>query len=223
MGTMPPQSILRCQVPSLLLPPALAMMLLASTPAADFVAPIHQIDLDRAPVDRWRKVMLAQVEQHGWEYSFKPVLDYIGTIVPAELWVKHDLELQLVAEPIVGPEMTAELRGIHRVAQNELKKTVTLSELLFFQIFYEILMQCTGVLARDADGQVFHGRNMDIGLTVENITVQVQWMRGGEKLLETTQFLGYVGVHTGMRVGGWSVEANERVVLEPGPKIGYKK
>eukprot|EP01050_Picozoa_sp_SAG11_P018177 SAG11_NODE_2707_length_3064_cov_1.595278_3_plen_285_part_00 len=29
-------------------------------------------------------------------------------------------------------------------------------------------------------------------------------------------------MHTGMRVGGWTVEANERVVLEPGPLIGYK-
>lgn len=61
----------------------------------------------------------------GWQHTFKPVLDYISTIVPADLWVKYDLELQLVAEPIIGAEMTAELRGIHRVAQNELHETVT--------------------------------------------------------------------------------------------------
>lgn len=83
-------------------------------------------------------------------------------------------------------------------------------------------MQCTGVLARNHRAEVFHGRNMDIGLVVANITAQARWMKGGAKLLETTQFLGYVGVHTGMRAGGWTVQANERVVLEPGPKIGYK-
>jgi hypothetical protein len=109
-----------------------------------------------------------------------------------------------------------ELRGIHRVARDVLKETVTLSELLFFQIFYEIrprppggppgalgvshsksapydgfvwaraaldgqkrrfparaVMQCTGVLARNGRAEVFHGRNMDIGLTVQNITAQV--------------------------------------------------
>lgn len=43
---------------------------------------------------------------------------------------------------------------------------VTLSELEFFQIFYEILMQCTGILARDQHGHIVHGRNMDIGKLV---------------------------------------------------------
>ena len=39
----------------------------------------------------------------------------------------------------------------------------------------------------------------------------------------STQYLGYVGVHTGMSTHGWSVQANERVVLAPGPGIGYDK
>ena len=30
-------------------------------------------------------------------------------------------------------------------------------------------------------------------------------------------------LHTGMRMSGWSVQANERVVLAAGPKIGYQK
>eukprot|EP01050_Picozoa_sp_SAG11_P018179 SAG11_NODE_2707_length_3064_cov_1.595278_5_plen_192_part_00 len=116
--------------------------------SSDFIAPIIQVDLDQPPSERWKVAMLKQVEQHGWEFSFKPVLDYIATIVPEEMWIRYDLELQLVAEPIVGAEMTAELRGVHAVAQNVLKQRITVSELLFFQIFYEILMQCTGVLAR---------------------------------------------------------------------------
>jgi hypothetical protein len=57
---------------------------------------------------------------------------------------------------------------------------------------------------------------MDIGLLVENITAQVSWVKGGEEVLTTTQFLGYAGVHTGMRPRGWSVQANERVVLVDG-------
>jgi hypothetical protein len=195
---------------------------LIHTARADFAAPKYVIDLARPPEDRWTEVMEAQLALHGWEHTFGPVLDYIAAIVPTEDWIRYDLELQLVAEPIVGEEMTRELRGIHRVAV-QLGHRVTVSELLFFQIFYEILMQCTGVLAAggpDREHTVWHGRNMDIGLTVANITAQVSWTRAGEQLLETTQFLGYVGVHTGMRIGGWSVEANERVVLSPGPVIG---
>jgi hypothetical protein len=36
------------------------------------------------------------------------------------------------------------------------------------------LMQCTGApVARNGHAKVFHGRNIDIGLIVENITAQV--------------------------------------------------
>ena len=90
----------------------------------------------------------------------------------------------------------------------------------------------------------------DIGLPVQNITTQVNWKkhRGGKTIVTSTQFLGYLGIHTGnnnnnnnnptsfcntkqqnikhhnvgMRAGGWSVQANERVVLSPGPIIGYQ-
>eukprot|EP01050_Picozoa_sp_SAG11_P018178 SAG11_NODE_2707_length_3064_cov_1.595278_4_plen_54_part_00 len=48
---------------------------------------------------------------------------------------------------------------------------------------------------------MYHGRNMDIGLIVENITAQVQWMREGEKVLETTQFLGSVQTETPQSFG----------------------
>jgi hypothetical protein len=36
-----------------------------------------------------------QVEKHGWEFTFKPVLDYINTVAPAHMWLEFDLELQV--------------------------------------------------------------------------------------------------------------------------------
>ena len=87
-------------------------------------------------------------------------------------------------------------------------------------------MQCTGVLVKSDDGgagHMAHGRNMDIGLDVGNLTAQVTWMHGNQPVMTTTQFVGYTGVHTGMRLGGWTVQANERIVLTPGPEIGWEK
>ena len=66
----------------------------------------------------------------------------------------------------------------------------TVSELLFFQVFYEILMECTAILTHDSEGRVVHARNMDMGLTVKNITAQVTWTKGGKPVMVTTQFLG---------------------------------
>ena len=96
--------------------------------------------------------------------------------------MKYDDELRKVAEPIIGPEVTLELAGIVEVARG-IGHNVTMSELEFFQIFYEILMQCTGILAKDEAGHVLHGRNMDIGLPVENVTAQVSWKRGGQTMM----------------------------------------
>jgi len=157
------------------------------------------------------------------EYSFKPFLDYINKIVPKDIWTKYDEELQLIAEPLVGDEVVRELKGIVKTARS-VGVDVTLSELEYFQIFYEILMQCTGIIAKDEKGDVIHGRNMDFGVPVENITVQVNWQRKNKTVGTSTNFLGYQGVHTGMRSNQWSVQANERVILEPGPKpLNYAK
>ena len=89
-------------------------------------------------------MMLEQIAKHGWEYTYGPIFAYIDTIFPPETWVKYDDELRKVAEPIIGPEVTLELAGIVEVARG-IGHNVTMSELEFFQIFYEILMQCTGI------------------------------------------------------------------------------
>ena len=51
-------------------------------------------------------------------------------------------------------------RRIYQQVAGQLGHNVTRSELEFFQLFYEILMQCTGILARDEHGHIIHGRNM---------------------------------------------------------------
>ena len=84
--------------------------------AADFDAPVYTLDLDLPPEERWKESMLGQINRHGWEYSFKPALDYIDTVVPPSLWAEHEMELRAIAEPIIGTEATAELRGIQQLA-----------------------------------------------------------------------------------------------------------
>jgi hypothetical protein len=187
-------------------------------------SPKYTISLDDEPHDRWKAAVNDTLNRHGWNHSYAPILSFINSVIPFDVWKKHDELLVRVAKPIVGDELSAEVLGVYELAQARgYDDRVTHSQLLFFQVFYEILMQCTGLLARDpASGGLLHGRNMDIGLQVENVTAQVTWTRGGKAVLTTTQYLGYMGVHTGMRLGGWSVQANERPVLAPGPLIGYQ-
>jgi len=198
----------------------LLLLLLLNGVRADFDAPRYDLDLDAPAKERWKVPMLEQIAKHGWENSYGPIFTFINGVFPSAMWHQYDDLLRSVAEPIIGHEFVEELAGIVEVAQ-AIGQNVTMSELEFFQIFYEILMQCTGVLALNDHDELIHGRNMDIGLPVENITMQVAWQKGGKTVFTSTQFLGYVGVHTGMRHDGWSVQANERVVLAAGPE-GYE-
>jgi len=190
---------------------------------ADFDAPKYTIDLDRLPSERWGPLVEDMLDLHGWNKSFGPVIDYMTNITPLEDWRKHDFAFQGVGLGLLGFEYLEECRGVYAVARKRgFGDKLTAGMLVFFQLFYELLMECTGIVAQTPDGSVTHGRNMDIGLPVTNITAQVTWIRGGKDVLITTQYLGYFGVHTGMRVGGWSVQANERVLLEIGP-WGWEK
>lgn len=185
---------------------------------ADFPAPQYVVDLDSKPVDRWGPLFKKQVELHGWDDSYGPVIDFMTGLLPMADWQRYDLELQALGLGLFGEEYFEEILGIHSMAkQIGVGDKVTIGMFVFFQLFYELVMECTGILARDAGGKVVHGRNMDIDLHVSNITAQVSWLRDGQEVLMTTQYLGYLGVHTGMRLGGWSVQANERTVLEFGP------
>jgi hypothetical protein len=198
-------------------------VLLVSRGLADFPAPEYVLDLDQPAFQRWQPLLENAVKLKGWEYTYAPVIGYMTGVLPMEDWKKHDWELQMAGLALFGQEYFEEIRGMYAKAEElGYGQNVTTGMLVFFQLFYELDMECTGILARDEDGNVVHGRNMDIGLPVQNITAQVTWVRGGEPLLVTTQYLGYLGVHTGMRKGGWSVQANERVVLEPGP-WGWQK
>eukprot|EP00658_Telonema_sp_P-2_P077404 TRINITY_DN6997_c0_g2_i3.p1 TRINITY_DN6997_c0_g2~~TRINITY_DN6997_c0_g2_i3.p1 ORF type:complete len:460 (-),score=105.78 TRINITY_DN6997_c0_g2_i3:83-1315(-) len=210
----------------------LPLLPLLATALADMPAPEYTLDLDLPPSQRWQHIMRSQMSLHGgYNHTFGPLVEFAQHIIPAETWRKYDLELQAAALPFVGDEVTEELSGIQILAR-ELGYEVQLSLLQWFQIFYELMMQCTGVLVRaSADGAILHGRNMDIGLPLENITTTVHWTRAGETVMTSTQFLGYVGLHTGMRRSnsnlsagaGWSAQVNERIVLAAGPVIGYQK
>lgn len=190
---------------------------------ADFVAPRYKVNLDAKPEDRWAPIFEDVINKHGWNHSFGPMIDFMTDIVPMEDWIRYDLIIQAVGMYLFDAEYYKELNGVYALVEKlGLQDKVTRSMLIFFQLFYELLMECTGIVANRPDGVVMHGRNMDLPAPLQNITVTLTWVKGGKNQLITSQFLGYLGVHTGMRLDGWSVEANMRVILSPRGPLNYK-
>jgi len=73
---------------------------------------------------------------------------------------------------------------------------------------------CTSIVARQADGKIIHGRNMDFGFpdAMRNASYIGQFYQNGVYLFEAVMFGGYVGVASGYQPNQYSLTLNARGV-----------
>ena len=71
---------------------------------------------------------------------------------------------------------------------------------------------CTSVVAEDAHGSIWHGRNLDWNLppVLRSLVVDLDYQRGNETVFTGTTFVGFSGVMSGIRAGGWSASIDAR-------------
>jgi len=73
---------------------------------------------------------------------------------------------------------------------------------------------CTGIIARDQHGSVFHARNLDFqpGPYMQQIVYIGKFMRGGQEVFRAQMMAGYSCLVTGMKPGpnGFTYETNTR-------------
>lgn len=71
---------------------------------------------------------------------------------------------------------------------------------------------CTSIVAEDADGHIYHGRNLDwnLGDALLKLIINVDYQRGGKTVFTGTTLVGFIGVLNGMRAGQWSWSMDAR-------------
>lgn len=73
---------------------------------------------------------------------------------------------------------------------------------------------CTGIIIRDEEGSVYHGRNLDFSFAkwLQKMTFFGNFVKGGKKLFTAQMIAAYPAVITGMRGGsnGYTIEINTR-------------
>jgi N-acylethanolamine-hydrolysing acid amidase len=81
---------------------------------------------------------------------------------------------------------------------------------------------CTSIVAQDSSGNVVHGRNLDWNIPndLRNLTVQVDFLKGGKVVATGVVTAGFVGVLTGISPSGFSASINERE-LGGHPTVDY--
>jgi len=155
----------------------------------------YTVNLDLSPEHRWSSVI--EGERDRILASHRELLGFLGPWVDGLRWIGGPL---------------AWMRSGSMMYYNEINSVATglglpVFDVLLCQIAYEICASCTTIMCPEGR----HIRTMDWPLdALRNVTVRVNFQRGGATVLRTITWAGYIGVLTGLRPGGYSVSINYR-------------
>jgi len=185
----------------------------AYPPPDSTILPEFVIDLDSAPEHRW-----AEPIGH-FKKEINKLLDLVtGSSLVSKVteYLDRDVDEYLDLFP---KDWGKELRGIAAVLDADI------GDVFLYNIAYELFGLCTSIVAQDATGHVYHGRNLDFGLwpnfnftdfqwgltgDLRDILFNVNFTRSGEVLYRSTVFGGYIGVLTAVKKGALSISVDTR-------------
>ncbi|XP_072920658.1 acid ceramidase isoform X2 [Hemitrygon akajei] len=185
--------------------------------------PWYKINLDSTPRKRWNQLINdKKVELTNLIQVIKDMaIDFFPSGKLIEL---VDKGLAPLVDTLPSP-FDEELKGIADVSG------VPLGEIMLFNIFYEVFTVCTSLVAEDKAGKLYHARNLDFGLflgwDIKNnswmipeylkpLTVNLDFQRNNRTVFKSTNFVGYVGMLTGMKPGTFTLTMNERFSIDGG-------
>ncbi|GMR45257.1 hypothetical protein PMAYCL1PPCAC_15452, partial [Pristionchus mayeri] len=176
----------------------------------------YKIDLNKEEHERWREVAEDFTPQISATVDLvKAIVYQVGgdTAVDALLDLVKDTPDKLTEPYRTEIKAMADLTGIQ------------IEELTLLNLFYELGLACTSLVAIDYDGRVFHGRNLDFGLfflwnteehmweltrKLKGMVAQFEFYKDGKSLFKGVTFAGHLGILTGVRKGAFSVSLNSR-------------
>lgn len=87
-------------------------------------------------------------------------------------------------------------------------------KLFFLNFMYEFstFKACTGILIRNSEGRVMHGRNLDFEMweILSKLVVNVEYYRGGQRVFSVDTVAGSVFALTGIRHGAFALNVDTR-------------
>ena len=72
---------------------------------------------------------------------------------------------------------------------------------------------CTSVSVQQNRSEYFLARNLDYGyqeFLIEN-SIKLIFLKDGSPIFETIGHAGFIGAHSGLRLGGYAITLNERI------------
>ena len=188
--------------------------------------PHYNINLDLNPEERWAEI--ASTYKTGIHTLINTFLNHsiggpntkLGHLVKEYLDLDHYRLLEKI-----GDEYAGEIRGVSKYADLDIGYATVI------QAVYEIEGLCTSIVAQDADGRIYHGRNLDFGLfsgynwtdgeggfpgewelteALRPLLFTASFQRNGVTIFNSTQFAGYIGILTGSKGGAFGLTVDSR-------------
>ncbi|XP_037569256.1 acid ceramidase-like [Dermacentor silvarum] len=191
-------------------------------PLNSSVVPSFVINLDLPPRERWVEVAKAkETEVYKMHEALKNLtVDVLGDRVLKLI----DTEMPKLLSTLPW-QFTEEMKSLSEITG------LPLGEVVLYNVFYEFFTVCTSIVAQDANGEIYHARNMDFGLFLgwdsQNHTwamtevlrptvIKLDFQRSQKTVFKAVSFAGYLGILTGVKQGAFSMTVNERFNLNGG-------
>lgn len=165
--------------------------------------PWYQIDLDLEPEKRWENIIPV----------YAKVLDGLNDFLDQNLVVEFGYFLGLfVIKPFlwllswlsfifVNKSYIQEIKSISLLIEKNGGNT-NFHQLLMMNLAYDLIVKCTSIVYKDDQNRLWHLRNMDWVDSSDNLlkrtTINIEWFKNGELVFISTNWVGMVGVLTGM-------------------------
>jgi hypothetical protein len=170
------------------------------------------VNLDVPPEQRWAHI----ITMPRYKQELLKTLEVVENMLPT-------LEREVVdfVFNVISPQIEHFLGDYGREIQGSADiLNIDVGYALLINLVYEIIAHCTSIVAETDNGIILHARNMDFAgiwqddsefqQHLKNLTVQLDFRRGGKTVYRGTTFVGYGGLATGMKPGAFSVTINER-------------
>ncbi|XP_033635772.1 N-acylethanolamine-hydrolyzing acid amidase-like [Asterias rubens] len=163
--------------------------------------PRYVLNLDLPEEDRWQPILKHWDAELYRKYVESMLSKYSSNETAALMEVIGEEIEKYLPSPYAG-----EIRGIAKHFK------LKVGEMVFVNIFYDVSVGCTSIVAQDSQGSIWHGRNMDYSNspTLRNLSVIVDFQSNGKTLYTSTTFLGQTGTFTGQRPDAFTVSFNQR-------------
>ncbi|XP_065672924.1 N-acylethanolamine-hydrolyzing acid amidase isoform X2 [Hydra vulgaris] len=187
----------------------LCFMLLAtlgniSTSSCNENVPTYILDLETKPELRWFEIT------KKYSQFADAIRNVIQKMIPTRYIKLVETAINIFhLENYFPKEYASELVGV----ANGLN--LTLPEVFLVNVLYEAGALCTSIVAKNENGTIFHGRNLDYELftvqILKNLTANIEFMHKGNLIYKSTTFIGQVGFFTVMKPNKFTVTLNQRL------------